>query len=142
MGWTYVAVLLVLLVGGIYLSVRDRNLGTIEVEGSSVVVTPRGLNKAWALKSRLAVPLACIDSIRVVDPKQLPWGWRMPGTDVPGLIRAGSYTRKGEWSFYLFRGGKPVVLIELHGTRFTRIGVETHDPASVASELNKALGDR
>ena len=142
MGWWLAIGLVVLLVGGIYLSVWDRNLATVEAVGDSLVITPRGFNKFWAFKREIKVPLVNVKSVRVVEPRELPWGWKVPGTDVPGLIRAGSYTRKGEWSFYLFRGGRPVVLIELDGNRFSRIGVETADPNGVATNLNKSLGDR
>ena len=142
MGWWLLLGLIVLLVGGVYLSVRDRNLATVEPVGDSLVITPRGFNKVWALKGEIKVPLVNVKSVRVAEPRELPWGWRVPGTAVPGLIRAGSYTRRGEWSFYLFRGDRPVVLIELDGNRYRRIGVEIADPNGVASNLNKCLGDR
>jgi hypothetical protein len=139
-GWAIALGLLAAIVGGVYASVRDRNLATIEIAGDELVMTPRGFNKVWALKGRLAVPKSCVKQVRVMaNPKELSWGWRLPGTEIPGLIRAGSYIRKGEWSFQLWRGRKPIVLIELEGTRYSRMAVETQNPNEVITELDRIL---
>jgi hypothetical protein len=41
----------------IYISVASRDLATLSVQGPDLVVTMRGLNKVWAAKSKLVIPL-------------------------------------------------------------------------------------
>jgi hypothetical protein len=52
----------------------------------------RGADKLWALKSTLEIPLAHIASIRANPEVARGWyhGIRMPGTNVPGVITAGT----------------------------------------------------
>lgn len=140
MTWLYVVGLMALLVILIYASVADRNLASIEVDQETVTVTPRGLNKLWTLRPKVAVPIEDVVDVRVVDPKGLPRGLRLPGTAVPGLITAGMYRKSGEWSFFAIRGGRPVVLIETSAA-IKRIVVETHEPDEVVRRLEADLAD-
>ena len=140
MTWLYAAGLLALTLVLIYASVADRNLASIDVEDQSVVVRPRGLNKLWTLRSRVVIPIKYVERVRVVDPKGLPRGLRLPGTAVPGLITAGMYRKSGEWSFYAIRGGRPVILIETLGPGpISRLVIETNDPGQVLRRLEAAL---
>ena len=141
MTWLYVVGLLALLVVLIYASVADRNLASIEVDHETVVVRPRGLNKLWTLRSRVVIPIKYVERVRVVDPKGLPRGLRLPGTAVPGLITAGMYRKSGEWSFFAIRGGRPVVLIETSAP-IKRIVIETHEPGEVVRRLQAILVER
>ena len=134
---------LVLVLGGlpiaIYLSVRDRDLASVDVVGPDLTITPRGLNKLWAVKARMTIPIAAITDARVIeDARELPRGWRLPGTWVPGLITAGSYVGKGEWSFFLIRGGAPVVAIEGRSGKYSRAIVETADPRGTIARIQEA----
>jgi hypothetical protein len=58
-----------------------------------------GLDKLWALKSKLTIPLAHVRGA-TVDPGILgePKGVRAPGTHVPGVITAGTFHQDGEGS--------------------------------------------
>ena len=136
MAWVYALGSIVLLVLLIFLSVRDRNLASAEVVDGAIIVRPRGLNKVWTMKPKLVLPVDEVTDIRVdADPRRLPKGLRLPGTAVPGLILAGSYLKRGEWSFFAIRGGRPVVVIEASG-RYRRVVFETNDPHGIVKRLN------
>ena len=125
----------------IYLSVRDRDLASVRVVDGTLVIEPRGLMKLWAMKSDLAVPVDSVRHVRVVaDRKTIPLGLRLPGTAVPGLIIAGSYLKKGEWSFCAIRGDRPVVVIEFDDGRYARALIETKDPQATVNSTLAALG--
>lgn len=127
----------------LFVSVAGGNLAAAEVEGSSLVVRLRGLNKIWAFKNRIVVPLTAVTAVEV-QPKldSMPIGLRMPGTSVPGLIVAGSYRTKGHRSFYAIRRGDNVLVIDLEGVKYSRIVIETGDPHMSAATIKAALPGR
>lgn len=123
-----------------YASVASRHLATLSIEGSDLVVTMRGLNKVWAMKSRIVIPIASIESVRVMDARPLRRGLRFPGSAVPGLIFAGSYLKSGEWSFFAVRTGEEAVVIEASAGRYRRIVIETVDPYRAVALVKDSLG--
>lgn len=57
----------------------------------------RGADKLWAFKSSLEIPLVHITEI-TADPS-IAHGWwhglRMPGTNIPGVLTAGTFYQDG-----------------------------------------------
>lgn len=98
------------------------------------------LERLLAVKpgSTLDIPLKSITSVSTERP---PTEWpslRLPGTSVPGLIKAGSYyTRKG-WEFWYAVRGKGYLAIELENERFRRIALTLDDNERWAEELRAA----
>jgi len=111
------------------LSISDGNL-TIHV---------RGADKLWALKSSLEIPLQHIAGIRA-DPS-IARGWwhglRMPGTNIPGVLTAGTFYHDGERVFWDVHHPENTIVIELKDERYNELIVEVADPAA-AVELVKA----
>jgi len=68
----------------------------LEVADSELVMRVVGLDRLWAFKSELRVPLAHVAGVQLAaDDARLWWhGWRAPGTHVPGIITAGTYYDK------------------------------------------------
>src|SRR5262249_11601780 len=58
----------------------------------------RGADKLWAFKSTLEMPLVHIASVRADSEVARGWchGISMPGTDVPGVITAGTFYQDGK----------------------------------------------
>ena len=58
----------------------------------------RGADKLWALKSSLEIPLVHIAGVRADQEAARGWyhGIRMPGTNVPGVITAGTFYQRNE----------------------------------------------
>src|SRR5438046_1354251 len=119
------------MVGAIWASVADSDLADVTVKGRAVVIVPKGLNRLWAVKSFIRVPLTAVAAARRgPDARSLPRGLRMPGTAVPGLIIAGTYRRSGHRSFWLFHRGRNAVVLETPGWTYERIVVEVADPVA------------
>jgi len=123
----------------LYLSVRSGDLARVDVSGGELVVRPRGLVRLWAVKNEVRVPLADVASVRLdVDRRQVPSGWRVPGTYVPGVIQAGTYRRRGEKSFWLVGRTRRVTVIECRpGSRYDRIVLQV--AGGTAARLAGAL---
>ena len=66
----------------------------LSVSDGKLILHVRGADKLWAFKGSLEIPLQHIAGIRA-DP-DVAHGWyhgiRMPGTSIPGVITAGTFT--------------------------------------------------
>jgi hypothetical protein len=67
----------------------------ISIQGDAAVFDVQGLHKLWAFKSRLKVPRAHITNVRAdPDVATALWkGFRMPGTHLPGILTAGTFSK-------------------------------------------------
>lgn len=134
-GWmiVFVAVLVV----AAYASVATHNIASVVVTGRDVVISLRGLNRLWAFKSQISIPIASIERVEVhPHPRQLAGGIRAPGTSIPGVITAGTFRRSGQKVFVAAGRGEGVVLWLREG-RYRTIVVETKSPHQVVKALRK-----
>jgi len=116
---------------------------TISIEGDVLVVVVLGLDKLWSMKSQLDIPLehvrgASIDPAIVQGPK----GWRGPGSNLPGVITAGTFHQDGKRIFWDVHHGDNAVVIELQHDSFERLVVEVDDPYATVALIESALADR
>ena len=101
----------------------------------------RGADKLWAFKSSLEIPLVHIADVRA-DP-QTARGWyhgiRMPGTNVPGVITAGTFYQDGRRVFWDVHNPEKAIVIDLHDERFNQLVVEVADPGEAVKLIQSAL---
>jgi len=111
----------------------------LSVSGGNLAVHVRGADQLWAFKSSLEIPLQHITGARA-DPS-IAHGWwhgmRMPGTNVPGVITAGTFYQHGERVFWDVHNPDNTIVIELKDERYKQLIVEVADP-NAAVELIKA----
>ena len=104
----------------------------ISLDGDQIQTKVLGWSRLGCLKSHLEVPLAYVRSVRTDD---LPKGFwiRLPGTYIPGVIKAGSYSNGGgRWSFWDIRRTRDKILvIELSGWKYDFVVVEVGNPATI-----------
>ena len=110
----------------------------LSVSAGNLVLHVRGADKLWAFKSSLEIPLAHIAEIRA-DPIAHGWwhGLRMPGTNIPGVLTAGTFYQDGKRVFWDVHNPENTVVIELQDERYNELIVEVPNP-KVAVELVKA----
>jgi hypothetical protein len=112
----------------------------LSVSGGNLVLHVRGADKLWALKSSLEIPLAHIVEIRA-DPS-IAHGWwhglRMPGTNIPGVLTAGTFYQHGKRVFWDVHNPDNTVVIELKDERYNELIIEVADPQA-AVELVKSV---
>ena len=78
-------------------------------------------------------------TVRRIGPLHPRWCWRLRGTDVPGVIRAGSFVASDGRELWDVRQGADAVDIELAmPARFRRIVLEVSDPAQAAERLQSS----
>ena len=99
-----------------------------------------GWDKLWALRSQLEIPLDHILSVRA-DPEPARGWWhglRLPGTQIPGLLTAGTFYQDGEWVFYDVHDPEGTIVLELDHEHYKRLVIEVADPAAAVSLLTTA----
>jgi hypothetical protein len=110
----------------------------------------RGLHKLWAMRDSVQIPLASIASVRADAERARtgPEGVRNPGTSVPGLLTAGTFTAGVNRTFWDVHNPDHAITIELSNTqtlfagiedRYDELVVEVADPAETVDRINRAL---
>lgn len=114
------------------------------VDGSAIHVRPRGLDVLWCLSSGVTVPVGDIVSARAVSRSALPRrGLRLPGSNIPGIITAGSYGTGHTRTFWDVRRADTVVAITcVEGSPYRQIVIEVDDPHATADRLRTQLARR
>ena len=111
----------------------------LSVAAGKLTLHVRGADKLWAFKSSLEIPLVHIAGVRR-DPEVARGWWhgiRMPGTNVPGVITAGTFYQDGKRIFWDVHHPEKTIVIDLHDERYNELVVEVDDP-DAAVELVKA----
>ncbi|MFI6869383.1 hypothetical protein [Nocardia sp. NPDC050406] len=110
------------------------------VQDQKLIIRMEGLNKLWALKSRLEIPLANVRGV-TADPGVIkePKGIRAPGAHLPGVITAGTFYSEGERIFWDVRDASKAVVIELRDDRYARLVIQVDDPRATIDLIEAAL---
>ena len=115
-------------------------MAKIEITQTSLVVHMEGADKLWALKSRLEVPLAHVASAGHASDASKAWhGFRTPGTDIPGVISAGTFHQDGERVFWHVHHADHAIEIALHDERYARLVIEVDEPDAAVAAIEAAL---
>jgi hypothetical protein len=100
----------------------------------------RGADKLWAFKSTLEIPLIHITAVRA-DP-EIARGWnhgiRLPGTNLPGVITAGTFYQDGKRVFWDVHHPEKTIVIDLHDEQYSELVVEVGDPEAAVRLIQNA----
>jgi hypothetical protein len=113
----------------------------IMIENDTLVMEVEGLDKMWALKSRLEIPLAHVTGVRA-DPETAHTWWsgiRMPGTNLPGVIKAGTFYQHGQRIFWDIHHPDNSIVIELADDQYKELVVEVAEPAATVAQIQAAI---
>ncbi len=113
----------------------------IAVSGGNLVLHVRGADQLWALKSSLEIPLAHVAGIKADSEAAKGWwhGVRMPGTNIPGVLTAGTFYQDGKWVFWDVHHPDKVVVIDLKDERYQQLIVEVADPEAAVQLVRSVL---
>ena len=113
----------------------------LSISGGSLELHVLGIDRLWALKSSLEIPLRHIAGIRA-DPEVVRGWWHgihMPGTDIPGVLTAGTFYQHGKRVFWDVHNPESTVIIELRDERYDELIVEVADPLFIVEQVKGAL---
>ncbi|MER7499646.1 hypothetical protein [Nonomuraea pusilla] len=115
-------------------------MARVQIDGDTLTVVIEGLDKLWALKSSLSIPLsnvrgATADPGIVMESK----GIRAPGTHLPGVITAGTFHVDGERVFWDVQNAAKAIVIQLADERYARLVVQVDDPRATVALIENAI---
>jgi|SRR6516225_2762668 hypothetical protein len=109
----------------------------VSIDGDFALFEVEGLDKIFALRSRLTIPLAHITAVEINHDQVGRWwhGLKLLGTDVPGLFGGGTFYYHGEIVFWDVHDPANAVIVSLNHERHKKLIVEVADPAAAVALL-------
>lgn len=113
----------------------------VTVHDDRITFEVEGLDKLWALKSRLEIPLAHVKSVRYDADAAKGWwhGVKLGGTSLPGVITAGTFYQKGRLVFYDAHTPDNTIVVELDHEHYDQLVLQVRNPAGAAQEITAAI---
>ena len=113
----------------------------LSITEGKLTLRVQGADKLWAFKSSLEIPVVHISGIRADPEAARGWyhGIRMPGTNVPGVITAGTFYQDGKRVFWDVHHPENTIVIDLHDERYSELVVEVDDPQAAIKLIQNAL---
>ncbi len=117
-------------------------MAEVELAEETLIVHVEGMDRLFALRSRLEVPLSHVEGAEA-DPEEARSRWHgimERGIWVPGPITAGTFYREGELVFWDVHDPEKTVVIQLRDERYARLIIEVDDPETTVTRVNEAVG--
>lgn len=110
-----------------------------EIVDGNLILHVEGMDKVWALKSQLTIPLRHITNVRMDEEVVKKWfhGIRFPGTNIPGVLTAGTFYWDGKRVFWDIHHPEAALVISLADESYTDLVIEVEDPAALISEISR-----
>lgn len=115
-------------------------MAEVELTSTSLIIHIRGVDRFFAMKARLEVPLEHIAAVEpAADEARRVWhGLRMGGTNVPGVITAGRFVEHGEWAFWDVHDPQMAIAIRLRDEGYAKLVIGVDDPAATTEAIRSA----
>ena len=113
----------------------------VTVQGDKITFEVEGWDKLWALKSKLEIPIAHVKSALYDESAAKGWwhGVRLGGSDLPGVITAGTFYRKGRLVFYDTHKPENTIVVELDHEHYDQLILQVRNPETAVKEINEAV---
>ena len=119
-------------------------MAEVELTEDALIVHVRGLDRIFALKSRLEIPLTHVVGAEVDAGVAHPAPWkslRPTATQIPWVVTAGTFYEEGERVFWDVHDPKKVVVIRLRDERYARLVIGVKDPPATAAAIQGAIDE-
>lgn len=112
----------------------------LSIDEGKLKLSVMGADKLWSLKSHLEIPLVHIAGVRADTEVARSWwhGLRMPGTNLPGVITAGTFYQDGKRVFWDVHHPENTIVIGLHDEKYNELIVEVADPQAAINLIQSA----
>jgi hypothetical protein len=113
----------------------------VSISNGNLVLHVNGIDKLWTLKSSLEIPLAHITEIKADPTVAHGWwhGLKMPGTNIPGVLTAGTFYQHGQRVFWDVHNPDNTIVIQLKDERYSELIVEVADPKAAVELVKTGL---
>ena len=116
-------------------------MAEVELAEDTLSVHVLGMDRLWALRSRLEIPLSHVSGAEAAAEVARGWwqGIRSGGTHVPGVLTAGTFHQEGERVFWDVHDPEKAIVIRLRDERYARLVIEVEDPPATVAAIQEAL---
>jgi hypothetical protein len=113
----------------------------ISISNGTLVLHVKGTDKLWAFKSSLEIPLQHVTGIWADPAIAHGWwhGFRIPGTNLPGVTTAGTFYQDGKRVFWDVHNADKTVVIQLKDEKYSELVVEVANPSAAIELVESAL---
>lgn len=122
-------------------SMEGRPMVELETADGKLQLHVRGMDKLWALRSTLEIPLHHITGVHA-DP-EIARGWwhglKVAGANIPGVLTAGTFFQHGQRVFWDVHDPDKTIVIGLRDENYQQLIVEVADPAEAVQRIQAAL---
>ena len=119
-------------------------MASVEMTQDEILVRLSPREKLAGLHGNLRVPIAAVESVEL-EPDALAavHGLRAPGLGLPGVVKIGTWRRRGSRSFVVARRGVPAVHLTLREGPHRELIVSVPDAGRLVDEVRSrsALGE-
>lgn len=103
------------------------------------VFTILGWHRIWSFESQIKVEKQNIISAAQSQDEFTWWiGWKIPGTQLPGIITAGTYIKKGERNFWDVSNKKNAIVVTVQNSSYHKLIIEVENPTETIKLLNNS----
>ena len=116
----------------------------ISIDGDKAVFEVEGWDKMWALRSRLEIPLSHIKGARRDDEAAKGWwhGVKLGGADLPGVITAGTFYRKGRLVFFDVHKPENTIVVDLDHESYDQLILQVRNPQDAVRTITAGISNR
>jgi len=114
----------------------------IELTEDSLVVHVKGMDKLWAAKSTVAIPIGHITAVElgvVAAAQDALQGSLRFGTHLPHVITAGRFYRDKKIAFWDVHKGDSAITIHVAHDDYTHLVVEVEDPWATVQAIRARI---
>jgi hypothetical protein len=110
-----------------------------EIVGENLILRMEGMDKIWAFRSELTIPLMHITDIRTDADIAREWwhGLRLLGSNLPGVITAGTFYQDGKRVFWDVHHPDVAVVISLADESYKELVIEVEHPDEFVGEIKR-----
>lgn len=109
----------------------------------SITATPekfifniKGWHQIWALRDKITINKEDVVNVYQNTEELKKWKGIRVGTEIPGIIAAGTFSWKGKRNFWDVMKNKNTIIVELQNNIFNKLYVEVENP-EIAMRLLK-----
>ena len=115
-------------------------MARVEITSQTLIVHVTGVDRFLAFKSQLEVPLTHVTAAQADPEIARAWwkGWKAPGTNIPGLVTAGTFYRHGKRMFWDVHDPERTIVIHLADDQYDALVVEVEEPEETAHAIDRA----
>jgi hypothetical protein len=113
----------------------------VSLTGDCIRFEVQGWDKFWALKSQLEIPISHVTDVRYDPDAARGWwhGLRLPGTNIPGVVTAGTFLQGDGFVFYDVHDPDRTIVLDLNHETYKKLIIEVDDIDSTVSLIRDAL---